>query len=255
MLHEDSRIFGGQAATVARGGRTAAVARDEVARALLLGGPPANAAAHLPAFGFDPRAHYRAFRARANESLPSCRVVRALACSAGLMRPNGLAFEIEGDLAGFVAERPELRSLPSIVVGVARPRPVTELHEAFESATRALETASSYGLLGVHDLGGLGLRAAVLADREVGREQVRRYLDPLETMESGEAIANSLRCYFEAGMRIKAAAHRLYVHPNTLRYRLRRFEEHAGVDLRDPACVAGVWWALQTRDLAAVATG
>jgi DNA-binding PucR family transcriptional regulator len=44
----------------------------------------------------------------------------------------------------------------------------------------------------------------------------------------------TLRAYLDAHGDVRAAADRLAVHPNTLRYRLRRLGELTGVDLRDP---------------------
>jgi DNA-binding PucR family transcriptional regulator len=39
------------------------------------------------------------------------------------------------------------------------------------------------------------------------------------------------------------------MHANTLRHRLRRFEEATGANLRSPADLAELWWALERRRL------
>ena len=44
---------------------------------------------------------------------------------------------------------------------------------------------------------------------------------------------------------MERAAERLFVHKNTLRYRISGFEELTGATLRDPAVAFGVWWALE----------
>jgi DNA-binding PucR family transcriptional regulator len=36
----------------------------------------------------------------------------------------------------------------------------------------------------------------------------------------------------------------LFVHPNTLRHRLTRFEETTGANLRNVEQLAEVWWAM-----------
>ena len=43
------------------------------------------------------------------------------------------------------------------------------------------------------------------------------------------------------------------LHPNTLRYRLRRFEELTRCDLKDPDRRMEVWWALERARLDAAA--
>ena len=50
-------------------------------------------------------------------------------------------------------------------------------------------------------------------------------------------------------MRIEDAARVLHMHANTLRHRLRRFEEATGATLRDPRDLVELWWALEHRRL------
>ncbi|MFC7326736.1 PucR family transcriptional regulator [Marinactinospora rubrisoli] len=50
----------------------------------------------------------------------------------------------------------------------------------------------------------------------------------------GSDLAGSLVAYLEAFGDVRAAAERLHIHPNTLRYRVRRAEAVSGLDLSDP---------------------
>ena len=50
----------------------------------------------------------------------------------------------------------------------------------------------------------------------------------------GSDLVGSLLAYFEAGGEVTEAAKRLYVHRNTLRYRLQRVEELTGTSLSSP---------------------
>jgi DNA-binding PucR family transcriptional regulator len=52
--------------------------------------------------------------------------------------------------------------------------------------------------------------------------------------DNGGELARSLLAYLDAFGDVKAAAADLHVHPNTLRYRVRRAAEVAGLDLDDP---------------------
>ena len=56
--------------------------------------------------------------------------------------------------------------------------------------------------------------------------------------------AQVLRASLDLGMKIDDTARTLHVHANTLRHRLRRFEEATGAELRDPRVVVELWWAL-----------
>ena len=53
--------------------------------------------------------------------------------------------------------------------------------------------------------------------------------------ESGSDLTRSLRAYLDHFGDVRAAATALHVHPNTLRYRIRRIQELTGMDLDDPA--------------------
>lgn len=54
----------------------------------------------------------------------------------------------------------------------------------------------------------------------------------------------ALRAYFLHNRDIKAAAAGLHVHPNTLRYRLERFEAGLGRSLQEPATIASIYCLL-----------
>jgi len=78
---------------------------------------------------------------------------------------------------------------------------------------------------------------------------------PVETLrrhdtDRGSDFLGSLQAYFDAGCDVTEAAKRLHVHRNTLRYRMQRIEELAGVDLGAPLerftlelQVRLAWWA------------
>ncbi|MEE1742754.1 helix-turn-helix domain-containing protein [Streptomyces sp. BE147] len=53
-------------------------------------------------------------------------------------------------------------------------------------------------------------------------------------LAAGGELVRTLAAYFDAAGDVTRAAHRLVLHPNTLRYRLRRVRERFGVDMDDP---------------------
>lgn len=53
-------------------------------------------------------------------------------------------------------------------------------------------------------------------------------------VKSGNDLVHTLRCFLEKGASIKQTAHSLFIHENTLRYRLRKIEDITGMSLREP---------------------
>ena len=61
----------------------------------------------------------------------------------------------------------------------------------------------------------------------------------------GAQLVPSVRAWLAHDRQTGEAAAALHVHPNTLAYRVRRFEELSGRSLRPPPDLAEVWMALQ----------
>lgn len=160
----------------------------------------------------------------------------------------GMGCLIDGDLAGFLALQPGDAAPARAGVGPAVP--LERLCESFRLASRALRTMEAFGLAGTRDLASLGLRPAVLADPDVGIALRDRYLAALTRSASNSELLESLRAYLASGGHVETAAARLHVHPNTLRYRLARFEELAEVKLREPLVACELWWALEYGQIA-----
>jgi PucR C-terminal helix-turn-helix domain len=226
---------------------------DEARKAMfvrgLLLGTLSTVEAHTlaPAYGVDPDTEYVAIRAEPNGDVSLSDLDRALGFDTALPHRTGLSTLIDGDLAGFLRKPPgaEING----IAGVGEPAPIDRLAESFRLASRALLAAKGFGLSGVHDVHSLGVRAAIASDKQVGDALRARYLDPLSDSTALADIVTSLRAYFEAGMHIDRAAKRLFVHPNTLRNRIARFETLADVSLRDPRAAFEVWWALERYSL------
>jgi PucR C-terminal helix-turn-helix domain len=215
--------------------------RAAVVREALLGKiAPVVLRAHAESFGIDVSREYVAIRA---DDVPEERTQRErqLGFQETVTPRVGLAAMIDHDLAGFLL-KPPAGEVP-FAVGIGPARPVERLTESFEFASRTLATMRAFDMIGVCDFDALGALPAIVADRAVGDALVGRYLEPLAA--SRAEIAASLRAFFESDMHVDRAAEQLFVHPNTLRYRIGRFEEITGANLRNPRSVLEVWWALQ----------
>jgi putative transposase len=159
-----------------------------------------------------------------------------------------LTATIDGDLCGVVTRRPELAG--EGVVGLGPETDLGQLDSSFELANRALETAVAFSYEGVVAMEDLSLRPAILAEGHLGERLISRYLDPLHELgEFGATLETTVREYLDRGMRIDESAKALFVHPNTLRHRLDRFQQLTGADLRNTQDVLEIWWALERRRL------
>jgi DNA-binding PucR family transcriptional regulator len=196
-------------------------------------------------FGLDADREFIAFRARdtAPARPQSHRVAVALAGD------DGLVMSLDRDLAGIATRAPG--SLAGIVVGIGPAARLEALPAAFAMASRALQTAVAFGQEGAFSLADLSIRPAIVADEVLGDAFAARYLEPLAGLgRLGTELEDTLRTWFDQGMRVDDTARALHVHPNTLRHRLRRFEETTGTTLRDPRHMVELWWALERRRLA-----
>jgi hypothetical protein len=194
-------------------------------------------------YGLDPGRDYHPIRAQPTRAMPMEAIERLLDLAFDSSRPHGMVALVDGDVAGFLDHPPQGKTRAAI--GVGPPARLDGLEPSFRRATRAMATAAAFGMTGVYDLGSLGLLPAVLADTDVAEELTRRYITPLTTGEAMRPILETVRRYLTLGMRADLTAEHMSVHHNTVRYRLRRYEELTGMDLRDPNHALEAWWALQ----------
>lgn len=224
----------------------------DLIRAILLGTlSRAEIRVRIENYGLDPDGEYHAIRARVTPDARTSTLTRGSGPIPGA-HARGLTASIDGDVAGFLDHRPA--PIADTTIGLGPPARLDRLEPSFRRATRAMTTAAAFGLTGVHDLRGLGLLPAVLDEHEVGDELVQRYITPLGTGEAAETLLDTVRHYLSLGMRADLVAQKLFVHHNTVRYRLRRFEELTDTTLRDPDRALETWWALQRHRLTTTPT-
>ncbi|MGO1526946.1 MAG: PucR family transcriptional regulator [Mycobacteriaceae bacterium] len=130
-----------------------------------------------------------------------------------------------------------------IPVGLGRSAPLTELHRTFATVGRVVQSALDLGLTGRVDQEMLSWRMAINASPETTDVLRQRYLVPLRDSRAfGEDLIDSVRAFLDHRLNAREAAESIPVHVNTLRYRLRRFEELTGCDLGDVNTLVEVAW-------------
>lgn len=219
--------------------------RAEFVRGLLWGTlTEAERDRHVLAYHLDTAREYVALRARPQPGSSAEELARAHGFTFGRAPGGGLSAVVHGDLVGFLSVAPG-GPIPG-VSGIGPPRPLERLHESFRMASRALDAATRRHLAGVHEFGQLGLLPAMFSDGAIGAALYRRYLAPLGESEFAVELVDTLRVYLIHGMHVGRAAEQIFVHPNTVRYRISRFEQLTGVSLRsNPAAAFEVLWALE----------
>ncbi|MFI7128481.1 PucR family transcriptional regulator [Nonomuraea sp. NPDC050153] len=134
------------------------------------------------------------------------------------------------ELRGLVAERPGL----SIAAGISEmAASVSQLGEALETARRGMESARSgpgpVSIMSVADIDSFDLLLATLP-ASVRRSFRDHLLGPVEEYDArhGSELLRTLDIFLETCGSWQRTADELYVHVNTLRYRMQRIEELTG---------------------------
>lgn len=211
---------------------------------------PGQAEAAAVLHGVDTAGPYVAVRAAAAETEQRLAFARLLAPTrVGDARRPLLAI-VDDDVCGFVPGLPA--DHPAVPVGVSEPLPLGELPRAFEDATLALATARALGRRGFARLSDLGLYPAVVADRTVGPALTLTLTESLAGLGTTHAtMLDTVAVYLEHDRVLAPTARALQVHVNTVRYRLGRFEELTGRNLRRTHDIVELWWVLEQRRLRA----
>lgn len=233
--------------TRAHRGAARAVADEQQARfvrKILSGGLScADVTIEAEMHGLDPGRDYVAIRARRGQNGGHRELQQVLGLGESTQCRRGLCAELDGHAAGFVSTAPP-RDIDA-VVGFGPPRALSRLAESYRFAVRALATAEACGLRGAYDMASLGLRPAIALDADVGELLRSRYLEPLARSNSSSELIETLRTYLACGMHVERTATRLFVHQNTVRYRIARFEELIGASLANIEVLFELWWALE----------
>ncbi len=203
-----------------------------------------------PALGaqVDPAGTYVAVRARSHGSQRDLLLELG---TAGVLE-SGAAAPHEGDVIGFARRTPSLGKVSDAVVGVGPAGPLHELPHSFAVATRVVETATAFGRTGMLTIDELALEAIARSEPTITRRLVERYVTPCEPgSAAGHELLETIRVHLANDLSVDATAAELYVHPNTVRNRLRRYEQLTSSNLRSVDDLAPMRIALLGADLAA----
>ncbi|WP_229401519.1 PucR family transcriptional regulator, partial [Micromonospora okii] len=169
---------------------------------------------------------------------------------------GGVFGTVDDRLAGLSPRLPPADlAAPGVLVVATPARPLSEapaLHRLCVAALRAAAASGRRGLHRVVDLAGETALAAQPVLAELVSGELLGPLDPADAFH--RHLVRTALTYLDQGQRLDRTAEALHLHPNTVRYRLRRLQELTGLPptLAEPGGRSPVpqtvrwWWALRT---------
>lgn len=133
------------------------------------------------------------------------------------------------------------------VLGMAN---LMNLPEALQTTQNMMQFAQQYGLSGVlnRSLNGHYVKILGQMTRESLESLVLSTLGPL-LIDENHIVLETLREYLATGQSLAKTGRALYVHPNTVLYRIRQAEKLLNVKLKDTEQLTTIWMALQGHTL------
>ncbi|TDC38547.1 helix-turn-helix domain-containing protein [Micromonospora sp. KC213] len=225
--------------------------RTRLVRRLLLGGPVTPTAEELTRFGLRADGSYHCLVAGSVDP------VRADGLAGRLARHGAVVGMVEDRLAGLTPRLPPADRLDPTALLVAAPAgPLDRAPRMYGLCLAALRVAAGQGRRGLYDVTELAGETALAAQpalAELLGDTLLAALDPVDGFHR-ELVSTALT-WLDHGQRLDRAGAALHVHPNTVRYRLRRLRELTGF----PASAVGEgadgwpvveilrwWWALRS---------
>jgi hypothetical protein len=176
---------------------------------------------------------------------------RVRALEQAFARCGGVLAPVGGRLSGLTARLPPGRTLdPSVLVVTTPPVPLDRAQAAYRLCRTALHAAregESTGLCDVVDLAGETALAGQPLLASFLSEGLLSALQPADDFHR-ELVATAL-AYLDHGQRLDRTAAALHLHPNTVRYRLRRLQDLTGFGTTGEGLpvleTVRWWWALR----------
>jgi hypothetical protein len=221
--------------------------RSSFVRGVLGGGYPLEEIIRdADLFGLDSRRTYFPLALPFPAPADADQLRRALATALRTTSDRLLMTDMGTGLGCIAAVSPE--AIETYLVGVGPGSSLEGLVGGFDEAVLAVETAQKFGMTGVVRLAELGPRPLVLSSPSSAAQLERSHFGVLDAEgRSGSEIEETTRAYLECNQRVQDVARLLTVHPNTVRYRVSRFRELTGLDVRRTEDLVTAWWLLNRR--------
>ncbi len=125
---------------------------------------------------------------------------------------------------------------------------MADARQSFLATGPALDAALAFGREGIVELADLGPLPLALGADDLAEALERRHFEALDREgQSGRDVEETVRALLEHDQNADEVSRALHVHRNTVRYRLGRFRELTGLDLRRTDDLVTSWWLLARR--------
>lgn len=220
--------------------------RSDFLRGVLHGGLDARRIeAEAALYGLDPTSRYHPLRARPADAQQEDALTMAIRRTASTLTHRAVLGVLEGDLVGLVPQRPVVTD-QAVALGDACL--LTEARQAFAATAPALEAAMAFGRMGVVMLSDLGPLPLALGSSDLADALERQHFEALDREgQTGADIEATIYALLQQDQQVDAVSRALFVHRNTVRYRMGRFRELTGLDLRRTDDFVIAWWLLTRR--------
>lgn len=224
----------------------AAARRSDFLRQLVEGAvPPAALDTESRRHHLDLQQHYQVACMRWDDSVTTSDLAAGLRTRGATAQLPVLDAVIDGVFVAILAQRPQqLRADRAVGIGPAAP--LTEIASSYRNAFAAMTTADRHGRTGVVGLADLGpLPLLAQHDTDTARMLDAKHLGPLRAQgNAGQEILTTIGTYLTHDRKVEETARTLFVHRNTIRYRLTRFTELTGLDIDKTEDLVLTWWLL-----------
>lgn len=149
------------------------------------------------------------------------------------------SYLLKTTLNEFVRQKFKQQAVPDFYIGIGEQvNSSEELQLSYQQAKQIL-TILPYVKMTDHigyypKLSSWTLLTYLAGNQEITRPFVQHYLEKVNQRKDGDLIKETLESYLNHNGQLKKAAENLFVHPNTIKYRIEKFQDITGFDLLDP---------------------
>ncbi|MDN5910262.1 MAG: helix-turn-helix domain-containing protein [Brevibacterium sp.] len=162
-----------------------------------------------------------------------------------LVRGSGISVIHTDQIIGITTH--EFVSIPNVSISYGHRSHLGSIASSFETAEQVAVTSPARAD-GAHTLEESSWRIAVDSRSPLVDHLESRFITPLRLSKVGEGVLlHSVHQFLQHNRSYRQAAQFLHCHPNTLRYRISRFEELTGTTTSDTETIIALEWMLEAR--------